>query len=216
MKFHLVLRSGNKKTGPIPVSTTSMSSCPKSCELYNECYAKQGPLLWHWKKINERGDSWKTFLRKIEKLPEGQLWRHNQAGDLPGDGWSLDGNKIHELCMANNGKRGFTYTHYPLHDHNVKELLYANKNGFTVNASCETREQVWFARSKGLPTVLVLPTDVKWRRKEGVLVCPAYWRDDMTCAKCGICQDSSWKRVTIGFPAHGVKKRVINLKLEKA
>jgi hypothetical protein len=48
-----------------------------------------------------------------------------------------------------------------------------------------------------------------------VVVCPATYRDDINCMRCGICQVASPNRAVIGFPAHGVKKRVIDIKLMK-
>jgi len=48
----------------------------------------------------------------------------------------------------------------------------------------------------------------------GVSHTPTY-RDDINCMRCGICQVASPNRAVIGFPAHGVKKRVIDIKLMK-
>ena len=82
MRYHLTEVSSNKKTGPIPVSTTSSDTCPPACP-FNDggCYAKSGPLALHWKKVSEdqRGDDFDTFIDKIKKLPKNQLFRHNQA-----------------------------------------------------------------------------------------------------------------------------------------
>ena len=215
MKVHLVHRSDNKKTGPIPVSTTSMDSCPPTCGMYDTCYAKFGPISMHWRKVGERGTTWDAFITKIKMMPKGQLWRHNQAGDLPGDGAHIDAWKLGQLVDANKGKRGFTYTHYPLNDHNIRCLQIANGAGFTINVSRETREQVDAARALGLPAVMVLPSDVKWKRRGDVLVCPAYWKEHTTCATCGICQEGRANRVVVGFPAHGTKKRVIDIQLKR-
>ena len=91
---HLSRVSSNSKVGPIPVSTTEASTCPPSCPFIDAgCYAKTGPVSWHWKKVTNglRGDTFKEFLGKIKALPKGQLWRHNQAGDLPGSNERLDG-----------------------------------------------------------------------------------------------------------------------------
>ena len=86
MQYHLTPRSSNKKTGPIPVSTTSRDSCPDTCPLKNGggCYAGSGPLSLHWDKVGtDRGVSLESFCDTIRALPKGQVWRHNQAGDLP-------------------------------------------------------------------------------------------------------------------------------------
>lgn len=216
MRVHLTLRSENQKTGPIPVSTSSSDTCPPTCGLFTSCYAKSGPLFYHWRQVDSggRGDDWLGFCNKIDALPEGQLWRHNQAGDLPGDGVDIDPWMLGELIVANEGKRGFTYTHYPLNHGNLSLLRQANKMGFTINVSCETPEQVAQAKRWGLPTVMVLPSDTKWRRRGDVLVCPAYW-SDIDCARCGICQSAKPSRVTVGFPAHGAKKKVVDIQLRR-
>ena len=84
MRFHLAKSSRNAKTGPIPVSTSSATTCPDSCPFKrNGCYAEGGPLAMHWRAITEgkRGTAWPEFIAAVEALPKGQLWRHNQAGD---------------------------------------------------------------------------------------------------------------------------------------
>jgi hypothetical protein len=84
--FHLSPVSGNAKTGPIAVSTSSRATCSPSCPfLGNGCYAESGPLLLHWRKVTEglRGVSFDSFLLSLRSLESGRLFRHNQAGDLP-------------------------------------------------------------------------------------------------------------------------------------
>jgi len=61
---HLTLKSGNVKTGPIPVSTTSKASCSDTCPFKdNGCYADGGPLALHWRAVTEgaRGTDWQSF-----------------------------------------------------------------------------------------------------------------------------------------------------------
>ena len=107
MTVHLTLKSSNAKTGPIPVSTSSSDTCPRSCGQFETCYAKSGPLAIHWKATSaaERGTGWATFCEAIAALPDGQLWRHNQAGDLPGTDGKIDTVKLRALIQANQGKR---------------------------------------------------------------------------------------------------------------
>jgi hypothetical protein len=108
MQVHLTLKSANVKTGPIPVSTTTKDSCPADCGMRAECYAASGPLALHWAKVTagERGTDWPTFVAQIAQLPDGQLWRHNQAGDLPVAGGTVDAVKLGQLVHANAGRRG--------------------------------------------------------------------------------------------------------------
>jgi len=71
------------------------------------------------------------------------LWRHNEAGDLPGEGDDIDVPKLRALVQANRGKRGFTYTHKPVLDNpqNAVAIKCANQNGFTVNLSADSIEE---------------------------------------------------------------------------
>lgn len=220
MNFHLSPVSGNVKTGPIPVSTSSKETCPNACPLKNNgCYASQGPLNIHWNKISkeERGDSWEAFLSKIKKLPRNQLWRHNSAGDLVGFNDVIDFGSLSQLVEANKGKRGFSYSHYPLSSVNIQSLNHANDNGLTINVSTNSISEVDAAMVTDLPVVTVLPSDhdlsvrtLKTDRGNTVLVCPASLGKDVTCASCGLCQKRK-RSYAIGFVAHGNQRKKVNV-----
>lgn len=215
MFFHLTPVSANKKTGPIPVTTSTFETCPESCSLKAQgCYAEYGPLNLHWHKVSkgERGVSWEEFLSKIKALPLDQLWRHNQAGDLPGIGDTLDIEALAALVRANAGKRGFTYTHKPLSKVNVKAFRAAIKAGFVINISCETFEQAKKSFELGLPTTVLLSaseTRKTFVTDNGltISVCPVYYDETMNCLTCQLCARPN-RRSVIGFPVHGtgVKK----------
>jgi hypothetical protein len=218
----LTMKSGNKKTGPIPVSTTADTSCPDSCPLKRDpndpsksggCYAKGGPLLLVWRGVAEKGISWAEFCEQIDSLPEGQLWRHNQAGDLPGDNEDIDIERMTALVLANAGKRGFTYTHKPLaHGDNEQAIRYSNENGFTVNISCNSIEHLDEVAENypGLPLTTILPIDgPKTQVTPGgtkIVTCPATYRDEVSCATCKLCQVRD-RGVAVGFPVHGFQKK---------
>lgn len=88
-RYNLVLVSGNSKTGPIPVSMTDKASCPNTCSLKgNGCYAQQGLVNIAWTNLSTPGSraralTLEEFCGAIKSLRFKQLWRHNQAGDLP-------------------------------------------------------------------------------------------------------------------------------------
>jgi len=213
MNVHLTLKSANVKTGPIPVSTTTKESCPPDCAMRNECYASSGPLALHWAKVTagERGTDWDTFAQ----LPEGQLWRHNQAGDLPVQNGTIDAVKLGALVHANQGKRGFTYSHHR-DTQSVNWIRHANAWGFTVNLSANNLADAdTLADHKAGPIVVVLPSDTtsNTRTPAGrpVVVCPATQRDDVSCATCQLC--ARQRDVIVGFPGHGARKRVIDIRL---
>jgi len=162
IKFHFTLVSGNRKTGPIPVTTTEKSSCPDSCPFKkNGCYAEYGPLNYHWMNVEKLGISALELLKKIKKLPKFQLWRHNQAGDLPHYEGKIDSVFLDALTQANKGKRGFTYTHHELNADNVTAIKKANRGGFTVNVSANNMAQAIDYQYKGLPVVCVVPSNTE-------------------------------------------------------
>ena len=140
----LTERSSNKKTGPIPTSTTERASCPTTCSFYEKgCYAKSGPQNLHWMKISkkERGTNWVDFCKTVRKFTKGQLWRHNVSGDIPHVMGYIVEDLLNMLVKANRGKRGYTYSHHDTKSgDNLKLLLEANRQGFTINASTESLE----------------------------------------------------------------------------
>ena len=211
-RVHLTLVSRNMKTGPIPVSTTTAETCPDNCPFKAKgCYAKGGPLAIHWRKVTEgkSGMDWDTFCETIAtKLPKGQLWRMNQAGDLPGENNNLDTIALGQLVQANKGKRGFTYTHKPLDTYDERlAIKRANSQGFTVNLSANSPSHADALADLDLgPVVTVLPQEqvenstTPAGRK--IVVCPATIRDNVSCATCGLCQKVN-RDCIVGFPAHG-------------
>jgi len=219
MRYHLTSKSANEKTGPIPVSTTSKDSCPSSCPfISNGCYAKLGPLGWHWNKVSDGRNPNTTDMdgltAKVRAFPEGQVWRHNQAGDLPGVNEQIDRKDLNTLVDANRGKRGFTYTHKPMTPDNAMAVRTANRDGFTINLSANTLAQVDEYKALNVaPIVVTLPSDAPMKQytKEGhrVIVCPAQRSNTVTCASCKLCAITD-RKVIIGFLAHGSQAKRVN------
>jgi len=214
--FHITPKSKNVKVGKMAVTTSTATTCPTSCPFKsNGCYADSGPLKLHWDKVTrkERGDDWATFIDKIKDLPTGSKWRHNQAGDLPGDMEKLDNEKCIELAKANKGKRGFTYTHYDVLDNfqNAITVNIMNHLGFTVNVSANNLEHADKLCDLNIaPVATVLPIDQTTNtvtpKGRKVVVCPATYKDEVSCASCMLCE--KWDRnVVVGFPAHGTSKK---------
>lgn len=209
--YHMTRISANAKTGPIPVTTSSVSTCPTACSFRgNGCYAESGPLRLHWNKVSHgaRGGSLDELCANIRALPKHQLWRWAQAGDLPGDGRKIDFAKTAKVVEANLGRRGFGFTHYsPAIPINAMALRHANYHGLTLNLSAETLDQADAYAALGIaPAVVVVPagTTKSFKTPAGrhVSICPATVRDDIQCASCGICAHATRKAI-IGFPAHG-------------
>ena len=234
MQTALTRISSNVKTGPIPVSTSSKATCPDACPFKaGGCYAKGGPLNIHWEKvtIGERGVSFDDFCGAVSKLPKGQLWRHLQAGDLDGENNFINPESLEKLTKANKGRKGFCYTHKPILNESVsgdlseseKDLLVesnrnaikkANDNGFTINLSGNNFDHADKLKALNIgPVVVVMPSDntVNTVTPNGnkVVICPATYKDDVTCASCGLCQKGN-RSVIVGFPAHGNGKKKVN------
>ncbi len=215
MRVHITARSSNKKTGPIPVTTTEQGSCPTTCPFYGKgCYAKSGPLALHWRKVSsgERGTDWQGLCDFVGSLPDRQLWRHNQAGDMPHVFGDIDHAKVAHLVVANTGKRGYTYTHHVLNKHNVTILRRANRQGFTINASTESLNAADAAINQGLPAVCVVPNNQPVPKVSPagnkVVVCPAQERD-ISCAECKLCSVAN-RTCIVAFKAHGSASKTVN------
>lgn len=232
-------RSSNSKTGPIPVSTTAKASCPTTCPFMgNGCYAESGPLSMIWAAMSAAGPNasfqqgrgtmqttdWAGLCKAVAGLPAGQMWRHNQAGDLPQceEPGRVDGVAVYALVQANarSGAKGFTYTH-----HNVETDYYnrsvvrdANRDGFTINLSANDLQHADEMSALGVgPVVVVLSSELQPEQNapaprletpqgRKVVVCPATYRDDVTCASCKLCAIAD-RDFIVGFPAHGSSKR---------
>src|SRR5271157_5083716 len=141
----------NAKTGPIPTTMTERASCPDSCPFKADetCYPNYSPLGFMWIALEHGGKypgqerrsiiprTWNEMCDEVSRLPKRQLWRHNTAGDLPGEGDVIDERMLAKLVRANakSKAKGFTYTHKPVGCKgqklvNVKAIAKANANGF--------------------------------------------------------------------------------------
>ena len=210
MKYHFIQTSTNRKTGPIPQTYTERASCPPSCPQYRSaCYAEDFHTRLNWDKVPSRGTDLEGLIKAINRLPKGQLWRMNVAGDLPGEGEAVDAYALGQIVKANRGRKGFTYTH----KHSAEAVYWskaATAWGFTVNLSADNLTQADTLAAHGLPVVALVPIDTPKHSKtpEGrsVLICPAQTTEYMTCALCALCQRADRKQI-IGFRAHGSKAK---------
>jgi len=214
LRVHLTVKSSNKKTGPMPVSTSSVDTCPPSCILRAQgCYANSGPLSLLWRAVSEgrKGADWDTFCSQVAELAEGQLWRHNQAGDLPGSGGIIDGRRLAQLVEANTSRRGFTFTHYPAAHPNIGSIWAANQDGFCINLSADCPDEAdQMARLGIAPVATLVPagTDRRAMTSEGrkIVVCPAQVFEDATCLTCRLCAKVE-RKLIVGFLPHGTQVR---------
>jgi hypothetical protein len=160
------------------------------------------------------------FLKEIPKLPRGQLWRWGVAGDLPGDSRKIAVDMLRSLVGANKGRNGFAYTHHAVLDEqdaenapaNREAIKAANAGGFTVNLSANNPEHADSLKALNVgPVVTILSSDqtrnFKTAKGNQVIICPATYRDNVSCATCQLCQKADRKCI-VGFPAHGSRKKV--------
>lgn len=212
-RYQMVRLSANEKLGGLPASTTSSSTCPPRCSLHNNgCYAEAGHSGINFRAVSEgrRGGTLDEFCVQVQLLPKRSLWRHNQAGDLPGSGGHIDRKSLDKIVNANRGRSGFTYSHYdPRIPNNAKAIREANEEGFTINLSAETIAEADEYAALGVgPVAVILPiaqtANFKTPAGNHVTVCPASV-SNTTCALCAICAVPDRKAI-IGFPAHGSGK----------
>src|SRR5258706_11156821 len=217
LRVRFVRRSLNRKNGGIPATISSGATCPPSCRFFGEgCYAEFHPLRVWWNDVSRGGGvSWRAFLKLIRALPPGQVWRHNEAGDLPGFGDALDIDALLELALANVGRRGFTFTHKPLLTARERfGVRVAVDSGFVINLSADSlAEADRLAELEIAPVAVVLPSDspVRGLRTPAgrpIAVCPAQ-TSDTTCARCQLCTRAKRTGI-VGVPAHGQGKNQID------
>lgn len=228
--------TGNRKLGRTSAASyTHNSTCPDNCSLKsNGCYAEGGPTAIHWNALN-RGEhkdthyNWEEFLIQLKgNLGKNQLYRHNTAGDLPGDNNVIDSSMLNDLVEASSYGNGFTYTHKPvgwgeigessemqrIRGLNTAAIKRANEMGFTINLSADDLCQADYLHSLGVgPVVSVVPIDHPRHSKtpEGrhVIVCPNEEDNKITCDRCKLCAVPIRKAV-IAFRAHGVKRNKVS------
>ena len=218
MKYHYIKKSANSKTGPIPVTYSQRETCPPSCPHYRaDCYAEDFYTSMAWNKVPQRGGDLAALCESIAALPPGQLWRHNVAGDLPGEGEAVDAVALGEIVRANIGRRGFTYTHKK----SLAAIEWAQQAtawGFTVNMSADDAGQADTLAATGLPMTCIVPMDTPERSTTPgglpIVICPAQTRDNVSCNTCQLCQRAD-RAVIVGFRAHGSRARVTDAKARR-
>ncbi|MEM8971883.1 MAG: hypothetical protein AAGD43_07480 [Pseudomonadota bacterium] len=230
-KFLITEKSYNRKTGPMMVTTSPRATCPLCCPLRKSsdqssaggCYAEHGFIGGYlWTSLDRTGAGltfqkgrikvygFAELLAAIRRVPEGHVWRHNQAGDLPTSNQrDICPTRLHKLVEANRGRRGFTFTHYDvLHNRGNRRLVtFANANGFTINLSANDLDHADQLIATGCgPVTTLLPADQTTNTTtpngHKVVICPAISHPGATCLSCKLCARAK-RNVIVGYPAHG-------------
>lgn len=209
--YKLVDLSLNAKTGPMPAVYASKATCPPSCALYAQCYAKQGHTNIHFDAASN-GKSFADLLAWVATLPL-RMWRYGVAGDLPGNGVTLCRDSIFKLARANKRRPVLAYTHYPVTAENLDTIKAANTAGFALNVSCDTVDDIKAAHRAGVPVVTYTANDDtrKAWTDDGIkyVTCPNQAsKAKPQCADCKLCAKSGRDAVVV-FRSHGSKKNSI-------
>lgn len=218
-RYGLTYGSGNRKTGPIAVSTVARASCPP-CPLKDGggCYAETGRVRWNWAQVSRAGFGIDRLAKMLRALPRGAMFRHAVAGDLPGRGAKIDARELARLSDATAHLIAWTYTH----KRDFRKIRAANaRPGLTVNLSADSLEEAdRLSELAAGPVVVTLPTyaPTPQRTPAGrmVAVCPAQLREGTTCASCGDGSPLCARRdrdYLIGFRAHGARRKAISARL---
>ena len=233
-KFLITKRTANAITGPIMVTTSPRITCPLGCAfrkggngpLAGVCYAEHGALggfVWSALDRAEAGDtilnhirvySFAELLFEIRSLPEGALWRHNVAGDLPSSNRAtINRAALQAITRANKGRRGFTFTHYDVLTNlaNRQAIEEANREGFRINLSANDLDHADRLADRRIgPVTVILPAgtaeNTTTPKGRTVVICPTNTHG-VTCADCGLC--ARMRSTIMGFPASGGKKHII-------
>lgn len=209
--YSLTMISHNRKTGPIPVSSTSRDSCGNCPLAGNGCYGDNHPTAIHWNKLSDgrKGVDIDGFCKQVRMIPTGQLWRHDEVGDLvsiSSDPDTLDPVPLHKIIKANKGKRGFTFTHKH-QAQNIELLREATAAGFVVNLSANNETEADKLIKTGLPVVMLQPKTAPKvsTTPDGnkIVQCPhSSSKGKMQCNRCQLCYKAN-RSYIVGFPAHG-------------
>ena len=238
--------SSNGKLGPIPATYSSSHTCPPACPLQDSgCYADAGfHTRLAWGRADGRGSqknvhAWGGFLSWVAKLPDGQRWRHNTGGDLPGERDRLDGPACFSLAQAAAPTDPIIFCHYPILPEDVRaatgdeaEHIAAHNRavfremarlGVTVNISANSPEHAGRLRAAWPEFPVAMVADLVEGERHTLTLsngdiaetCPATLKNStVTCATCGLCgsKAASRRKRSIVFPAHGTgakKARVV-------
>ena len=216
--YHLTQISANVKTGPIAVSTSSKSTCPPDCPIKEKgCYAGNGPLNLHWQKVTngDRGVSFDDFLLQVQALPINSNFRHNQAGDLPGENGQIDALKLARLAATTKKRKlkAFTYSHYNVltNLNNRLAIKQANEQGFTINLSANHINEVDALLALDIaPIAVIMPINAPkvsyTAQGNKIVICPAQTNDSTRCIDCMLCAKKD-RSFSIGFIAHGTSAK---------
>jgi hypothetical protein len=219
--YSFTSHSHNKKLGNIAAISTSSDSCPDTCALKSECYAKYSFTGIHWRALDLKGLDFNQLTSLIDAMKKHSKMRFNVMGDLAHNNGIIDATKLLKLAniVKNRMIETILYTHHSIENNlNVKALKLAFEKGLHVNVSCEDTTKANQALNYGLNAVIVLPTGSihKVIKTDNLTIvrCPAEYKDTIQCSNCMLCaKDRVQQRVVVAFTAHGSGRKKLSSKL---
>lgn len=201
---HVVVASTNAKLGRMSATYRTRTSCPTTCPfMRNGCYA-DGRIFSISEKHGDDDPKFEKLIALENSIREGGAVRLNVSGDFLDDEERPDKAYIdacNELSRRRPDVTFISYTH-------AWRQLSPDDFVFTVNASCETPEDLTEAMAAGWQAVVVddgtlIGTKVADRN---VLQCPQQYREGVTCDSCRACGQDTPTRPVIAFMIHGVTR----------
>jgi hypothetical protein len=208
--IHLVPRTGNTKTGPMPVTYRPMHTCPVTCPLLpaqatGGCYGTGrlfGSAKYRAVSLDVERAVWKVRLGADAAA---RHLRDRVVGDVVTATGELDREylaAIAEIATANE-LTPFGYTH-AWRLFTAEDVAWLRALGYVMNASVETPAQAEQAAALGMLVTIVDDerpgeTEIAGMR---LVTCPAQTRDGITCATCGLCATPD-RPTIVRFIPHG-------------
>ena len=219
--YSFTTHSSNRKLGDMAAVSTSSPSCPDTCALKKECYAKFSFTGIHWRALDKGGLNYNQVLDYVNAMRKRSKLRWGVMGDLAHNNGIIDATKLLKLAniIKNRMIETILYTHHNIDNVlNVKAFQLAFSKGLHVNISCEDTNKANKALSYGLNAVIVLPTGSihKVIKQDDLTIvrCPAEYKNTIQCANCMLCaKDRTAQRVVVAFTAHGTGKKKLSSKL---
>ncbi len=212
MALRAVVKSGNRKLGPMAATYRTSDSCPDTCPFRNNgCYA-DGRIF---AIANRFGEAEKKALTELfKRLPKNGMVRHHVSGDLVTKQGKIDQKYmalIRNLALKHPDVRHILYTH-------AWQWMSPDDLPFVVNASCETEEEIEQAVARGFEAVVTVqendPLLGQTVAGKKVIQCPQEYKPGVTCASCQLC--SRHRKSVVAFVVHGPgKKRAAQVVEEK-
>lgn len=220
---HVVARSGNSKTGPIPVTYRPMGTCEPTCAFLPSsedgggCYGTGRIFALAGKYARDVShDIAAGILARRDRAA--RFLRDRVVGDVVTSRGTIDHGYIAAVALLARDAAliPFGYTH-AWRRMTREDVARIAASGYVLNASCETREDVRAAITLGLPVtiasdnvedgeIITAPGIDGAPVSRRIVTCPAQTREDTSCASCGLCARPN-RAACVRFLIHGTARK---------